>query len=61
VFLKSYIQILNAEGKFISSSSSRAAKKEPICFLEKSHDFHGKLDFLNFGKSKMEMKNTLRF
>jgi hypothetical protein len=28
--------------------------------FEKSHDFHGKLDFLNFSKSKMKSMNTVK-
>jgi hypothetical protein len=37
----------------ILKQGSAEKESRKIYFFEKSHDFHGKLDFLNFGKSKM--------
>jgi hypothetical protein len=42
------------------NQGSAVKKSRNIYFSEKSYDFHGKLDFLNFDKTDIDSKKTMK-
>jgi hypothetical protein len=47
-----FIKLNPSPTKHLNQGSAEKESRKIYSF-EKSHNFHGKLDFLNFGKSKM--------